>query len=61
VPISADTLLRMAASGVSGENAAATPRVLAVDDWATLAKVPTAQPLESQGRGGVAAIATGPF
>jgi transposase len=35
VPISADTLLRMAASAVSGEGpAAATPRVLAVDDWA---------------------------
>jgi transposase len=34
VPISADTLLRMAASAVSGESPAATPRVLAVDDWA---------------------------
>jgi transposase len=34
VPISADTLLRMAASGVSGESPTATPRVLAVDDWA---------------------------
>jgi transposase len=34
VPISADTLLRMAASNVSGESPAATPRVLAVDDWA---------------------------
>jgi transposase len=33
VPISADTLLRMAASTV-GESPAATPRVLAVDDWA---------------------------
>jgi len=34
VPISADTLLRMAASAVPGESPAATPRVLAVDDWA---------------------------
>jgi transposase len=34
VPISADTLLRMAASPVSAESPAATPRVLAVDDWA---------------------------
>jgi hypothetical protein len=34
VPISADTLLRMAASTTSGASAAATPRVLAVDDWA---------------------------
>jgi transposase len=34
VPISADTLLRMAASAVSGESPAPTPRVLAVDDWA---------------------------
>jgi transposase len=33
VPISADTLLRMAAS-TAGESPAATPRVLAVDDWA---------------------------
>jgi hypothetical protein len=61
VPISADTLLRMAASAVSAESPAATPRVLAVDDWATLAKVPAAKPLESQGRAGVAAIATEPF
>jgi hypothetical protein len=42
VPISADTLLRMAASTPSGERVAATPRVLAVDDWARLAKVPSA-------------------
>ena len=34
VPVSADTLLRMVASSGSGEDAAATPRVLAVDDWA---------------------------
>jgi transposase len=34
VPISADTLLRMAASAASVESPAATPRVLAVDDWA---------------------------
>jgi transposase len=34
VPISADTLLRMAASAVPGERPAPTPRVLAVDDWA---------------------------
>jgi len=33
VPISADTLLRMAAT-TSSENATSTPRVLAVDDWA---------------------------
>ena len=33
VPISADTLLRMAAS-TAGESPATTPRVLAVDDWA---------------------------
>ena len=33
VPISADTLLRMAAS-TAGEIPATTPRVLAVDDWA---------------------------
>jgi transposase len=33
VPISADTLLRMATS-TAGESPAATPRVLAVDDWA---------------------------
>ena len=34
VPISADTLLRMAASTAPTESRAATPRVLAVDDWA---------------------------
>lgn len=34
VPVSADTLLRMVASSGSGEDTAATPRVLAVDDWA---------------------------
>ena len=34
VPISADTLLRMAASAVPDERPAATPRILAVDDWA---------------------------
>ena len=34
LPISADTLLRMAASAVSGDSVAASPRVLAVDDWA---------------------------
>jgi transposase len=33
-PISADALLRMAASAVPGESPAVTPRVLAVDDWA---------------------------
>jgi hypothetical protein len=60
VPISADTLLRMAAS-TAGESPAATPRVLAVDDWARLAKVPSAQPVEGQTRGGVAGIGTGPF
>jgi Transposase/zinc-finger of transposase IS204/IS1001/IS1096/IS1165 len=34
VPVSADTLLRMVASSGAGEDAAVTPRVLAVDDWA---------------------------
>jgi transposase len=34
VPISADTLLRMAASPVSGDSPVATPRVVAVDHWA---------------------------
>src|SRR3569833_1878814 len=61
VPISADTLLRMVASTALDESPAPTPRVLAVDDWATLAKVPTAEPLESLRRAGVAATATGRF
>lgn len=61
VPISADTLLRMAASAVSGESPVATPRVLAVDDWARLAKVPSAQPVESQTRAGAGGIVTGLF
>jgi len=34
MPISSDTLLRMAASTGSGESPLLTPRVLAVDDWA---------------------------
>jgi transposase len=34
MPLSADTLVRMAASTPSGEEASSTPRVLAVDDWA---------------------------
>jgi hypothetical protein len=60
MPLSADTLLRMAASTPSGE--AASPRVVAVDDWAKLAKVPPSDSwVEWQMRDGDAVIATEPF
>ena len=42
MPTSADTLLRMASAADNGSDAAPTPRVLAVDDWAELPKVPAA-------------------
>ena len=43
MPTSADTLLRMAVRSPGCEvDPVATPKVLAVDDWAKLAKVPAA-------------------
>lgn len=57
---SPDTLLRLVGTAGGDANPPATPRVLAVDDWAELAKVPPAQPVESQRRGGAAAAATAP-
>ena len=42
MPISADTLLRMTREAGNDNEPPPTPRVLAVDDWAELAKVPTA-------------------
>lgn len=59
-PVSADTLLRMAAVTGSGASPKATPRILAVDDWARLAKVLSAKPMEGQTRAGAAAIAMEP-
>jgi len=56
LPVSKDTLLRVVRRNAVRADAA--PRAVGIDDWATLAKVPTAQPLESQGRAGSAAIAT---
>jgi len=41
MPVSADTLLR-GVSTASGPDTTPVPRVLAADDWAELAKVPTA-------------------
>ena len=49
-PTSPDTLLRLA-SACSPTGVVAVPRILGIDDWAELAKVPAAQPLESQRRG----------
>ncbi len=60
MPISADTLLRMTREAGDDNEAFPTPRVLAVDDWAELAKVPTAKPLECLRRGGAAVAVTGP-
>lgn len=42
MPISADTLLQMTRAAGNGNEPPPTPRVLAVDDWAKLAKVPAA-------------------
>ncbi len=42
MPTSADTLLRLVCKAASGAEPPHTPRVLAVDDWAKLAKVPAA-------------------
>ena len=42
IPTSPDTLLRMAAKPVVSATPAPTPKVLGVDDWAKLAKVPAA-------------------
>jgi hypothetical protein len=56
LPVSKDTLLRVVRR--QAPQPVAAPRVVGIDDWATLAKVPTAQPLESQGRAGSAVIVT---
>ena len=42
LPTSPDTLLRSVTAPVSGGTPPRTPRVLGVDDWAKLAKVPLA-------------------
>ena len=41
IPTSADTLLRMATKPVAPETPPPTPKVLGVDDWAKLPKVPS--------------------
>ena len=57
MPVSADTLLRMAAKS-TWKSSLLAPRVLAVDDWTKLAKVPAAKPLECQRRASVVATVT---
>jgi len=42
MPVSADTMLRAAREVARQAKPRPTPRVLGVDDWAELAKVPTA-------------------
>ena len=61
IPTSPDTLLRMAAKPVVSETPSPTPKVLGVDDWAELPKVPRAQRVEWQRRVGGVGIVTAPF
>ena len=56
MPVSGDTMLRLIRASPLLE--APSPRVVGIDDWAKLAKVPAAQPLESQRRDGAAASDT---
>ena len=56
LPVSNDTLLRVIRRRVAP--AFAPPPAIGIDDWAELATVPAAQPLESQRRVGSATTAT---
>jgi transposase len=56
LPVSNDTLLRVVRRRMP--STIEQPRVVGIDDWATLAKVPTAKPLECQWRDGSVVIAT---